>query len=88
MFKELKTVFYIVVIFIFVFFTSKYYFSDNHKKKSYRSLGKLDKKINKYALSLPLLENDTNNILKYVEYTGENNKKKYNFWKLLIDNEK
>ena len=88
MLKELKNLFYILVIFIFVFFTIKYYFSDQNKKKSYRSLISLDKKINEYAKKLPLLKNDTNNIIKYVENTGTNNKKKYNFWKLLINDEK
>ena len=88
MFKELKNVFYIIVIFIFIFFVTNYYFSDKHKKKSYRSLVNLDKKIDIYAKNLPLLKNDTNNIVEYVENTGVNNKKKYNFWKLLINDEK
>ncbi len=88
MLKELKNLFYILVIFIFVFFTIKYYFSDQNKKKSYRSLTSLDKKINEYAKKLPILKDDTNNIIKYVENTGTNNKKKYNFWKLLINDEK
>ena len=88
MLKELKNLFYVLVIFIFVFFTIKYYFSDQNKKKSYRSLASLDKKINEYAKKLPILKDDTNNIIKYVENAGTNNKKKYNFWKLLINDEK
>jgi hypothetical protein len=88
MLKELKNLFYILVIFIFVFFTIKYYFSDQNKKESYRSLISLDKKINEYAKKLPILKDDTNNIIKYVENAGTNNKKKYNFWKLLINDEK
>ena len=73
---------------IFIFLISKYYFSDQNKKKSYRSLNRLDKKINKYAQNLPLLKDDTNNIIEFVENTGSNNKKKYNFWKLLTSDEK
>jgi hypothetical protein len=88
MLKELKNVFYIIVIFLFFFFTTKYYFSDENKKKSHRSVNGLNQKINKYIKNLPLLKNDTNNIIEYVENTGVNNKKKYSFWKLLIDNEK
>ena len=76
MFKELKNVFYISVIFIFVFFTTKYYFSDQNKKESYRSLNTLDKKINDYAKNLPLIKNDTNNIIEYVENAGTDNKQK------------
>jgi hypothetical protein len=88
MFKELKFFFYIVIIFIFVFFTTKYYFSDQNKKKSYRSINNLDNKISEYSKNLPLLKSDTNNIVEYVETAGTDNKKKYNFWKLLIDDKK
>ena len=77
MFKELKYAFYLLVIFLFIFFISKYYFSDQNKKKSYRSLNTLDKKINEYAKNIPLLKSDTNNIVEYVENTGTDNKKKY-----------
>ena len=85
MIKEFKNLFYFIVIFIFVFFIVKYYFSEQNKKKSYRSLYNLDSKIIEYAKNLPLLNNDTNNVVEYVENTGADNKKKYNFWKLLIN---
>ena len=76
MIKELKNVFYIIVIFLFTFLTAKYYFSDENKKKSYRSISGLDNKINEYVQNLPLLKDDTDNIIEYVENTGSNNKKK------------
>ena len=85
MIKEFKNLFYVIVIFIFVFFIVKYYFSEQNKKKSYRSLYNLENKIIEYAKNLPLLKNDTNNVVEYVENTGADNKKKYNFWKLLIN---
>ena len=85
MIKEFKNLFYFILIFIFVFFIVKYYFSEQNKKKSYRSLYNLDSKIIEYAKNLPLLNNDTNNVVEYVENTGADNKKKYNFWKLLIN---
>jgi hypothetical protein len=88
MLKELKNVFYVIVIFLFIFFTTKYYVSDDNKKKSHRSISGLDKKIIKYTKNVPLLKSDTDNIIEYVENTGTNNKKKYKFWKLLINNEK
>ena len=87
MFKELKNVFYIIVIFIFIFFVTNYYFSDKHKKKSYRSLVNLDKKIDIYAKNLPLLKNDTNNIVEYAEKKVDKNKKNYSFWTLINNNE-
>ena len=83
MIKELKYVFYIIIIFFFIFFISRYYFSDEYKKKSYRSLNLIDDKINIFSKKLVILENDTNNIIEYVEYQKDKNKKKYHFWELL-----
>jgi hypothetical protein len=83
MFKELKYVFYLLVIFLFIFLTGKFYFSDKNKKNYYRSVNSLNKKISTYSLNLPLLKNDTNDVIEYVENKVSNNKKKYHFWKLL-----
>ena len=83
MIKELKYVFYIIIIFFFIFFASRYYFSDEHKKKSYRSLNTIEEKINIFSKNLVTLENDTNDIIEYVEYQKDKNKKKYHFWELL-----
>ena len=87
MIKELKYIFYLLVIFFFIFFTGKYYFSDENKKKSYRSLNNIDKKINTYVEKLPILKDDTKNIIEYVEQSNTKKKKKFNFWKLLESNE-
>ena len=86
MIKEIKYLVFIILISLFLFFTIRYYFSDEHKKKSYRSLSNIDTKINNYAKNLPILKSDTQNIIEYVEET-KSNKKKYNFWKLLESNE-
>ena len=83
MIKELKYVFYLILIFFFIFFVSRYYFSDEHKKKSYRSLSNLEERINIFSENLVTLKNDTNNIIEYVEYQKDKNKKKYHFWELL-----
>ena len=83
MIKELKYVFYIIIIFFFIFFVSKCYFSDEYKKKSYRSLNKIEEKINIFSENLVTLKNDTNDIIEYVEYQKDKNKKKYHFLELL-----
>ena len=57
------------------------------KKKSYRSLNNIENKINTYSEKLPILEDDTKNIIEYVEQTTNKKKKKFNFWKLLENNE-
>ena len=87
MLKEVKYLVYIFFICLFLFLTVKYYFSDTNKKNSYRSLNNIDKKIELYSEKLPLLEDDTNNIIEYVDQSNRKKKKKFNFWKLLDTNE-
>tara|TARA_B100001142_G_scaffold318668_1_gene361085 strand:- start:874 stop:1137 length:264 start_codon:yes stop_codon:yes gene_type:complete len=87
MFKEIKYLIFILIICLFLFLTGRYYFSDSNKMKSYRSLNTIDEKINIYVKKLPVLENDTKNIIEYVEQSNSKKKKKFNFWKLLESNE-
>ena len=86
MFKEIKYLLFIFIICLFLFLTGKYYFSDTNIKNSYRSLTTIDDKIKIYSKELPVLEDDTINIIEYVEQSN-NKKKKFNFWKLLENNE-
>mgnify|MGYP005990376483 FL=1 len=83
MLKEIKYLIFLLFISFFIFFTGKYYFSDNNKKNSFRSLSNIDKKIDIYSEKLPILENDTKDIIQYVEKSNKDKKKKCNFWKLL-----
>ena len=79
MFKELKYVFYLLVIFLFVFLTGKFYFSDENEKNYYRSINSLNKKVSLYSSNLPLLKNDTNDVIEYVENKVSKDKKNINF---------
>ena len=83
MLKEIKYLIFIVIIALFLFFTGKYYFSNENIKNSYRSYKNIDQKIKDYSRNLPLLKNDTENIIEYVKQTDKKKKKKFNFWKLL-----
>ena len=85
--KELKYLFYILVILLTLFLTIKYYFSDNNEKNSYRSIKKIDQIITKHSEKLILLKNDTSEILEYVERSTDKDKKNYNFWKLINKND-
>ena len=87
MFKEIKYLLFIFIIFLFLFLTGKYYFSDTNRKNSYRSLTTIDDKIKIYSKELTVLEDDTINIIEYVEQSNNKKKKKFNFWKLLENNE-
>ena len=83
MLKEIKYLIFIIVILVFIFFTGRYYFSDENLKNSYRSYKNNDEKIKVYSENLPILENDTQDIIEYVKQTNKDKKKKFNFWKLL-----
>ena len=87
MLKEIKYFLFILVIILFIFLIGRYYFSDDNKKNSFRSLNNIEKKIDVFAEKLPVLEDDTKNIIEYVENSNSNKKKKFNFWKLLESNE-
>tara|TARA_B100001121_G_C18172509_1_gene381914 strand:- start:86 stop:349 length:264 start_codon:yes stop_codon:yes gene_type:complete len=87
MIKEIKYLLFTLIIILFLFFTGKYYFSETNKKNSYRSLNTIDEKIDIFAEKLPVLEDDTKNIIEYVEQSNKKKKEKFNFWKLLESNE-
>ena len=87
MLKEIKYLIFMLIICIFIFFVARYYFSDANKKNAYRSLDLMDEKINIFAEKLPILKDDTKNIIEYVERSNIKKKKKFNFWKLLESNE-
>ena len=86
MIKELKYFLYLFVIILIFFLSIKYYFSDDNKKNSYRSYKQLDEKITKYSQNIILLRNNTIDIVEYIE-KNINNKKNYNFWKLINNND-
>ena len=60
----------------------------DNKKNSYRSFNKVGEKNFNYSKNITLLKNYTIDIVEYVEKTIDKNKKNYNFWKLINNNEK
>ena len=87
MFRELKYFFFVSIIFLFLFLTIRYYFSDTNEKNSYRSYNNIGNRIDVYSKNLPILDDDTKNIIEYVEQSNIKKRKKFNFWKLLETNE-
>ena len=55
-------------------------------KKSYRQLNNIDSRNSIYAEKLPILDDDTQNIIEYVDQSKKK-KKKFNFWNLLEKDE-
>ena len=74
MLKEIKYLIFIVIISLLLFFTGKYYFSDENIKNSYRSYKNIDEKVKIYSKNLPLLKNDTENIIEYVKQKDKKKK--------------
>jgi hypothetical protein len=63
----------------------RYYFSDENKKKSYRSFNQIDKKLEISKKDLIILKSDTENIIDFVEYKNNKKTEKYSFWELLYN---
>ncbi|MSP10602.1 MAG: hypothetical protein EXR14_03285 [Pelagibacteraceae bacterium] len=87
MIKEIKYLIFVLFIFFFFFFTIKYYFSDLNKINSNRVNNDIDDKLLMNLKNLPILEDDTNDSVQYLQETNINKKKKYNFWELIETNE-
>ena len=89
MIKEVKYVFYFFTIFFFIFFVIKFYLSENNIKRSNKIIFQYQNELDKKFNNLPIIKNDTNDI---IEYTNEieifKNKKQRKFWELLKTNEK
>tara|TARA_B110000914_G_C15257600_1_gene351478 strand:+ start:91 stop:357 length:267 start_codon:yes stop_codon:yes gene_type:complete len=87
MIREIKYLLFLLVVFLVIFLSLNYYFSDINKKNSYRLYNQIDKKIIKYSKNITLLKSDTVDIVEYIEKKIDKNKKNYNFWKLINDND-
>ena len=86
MIKELKYVLYLFLIFIFIFFSLRYYISDEYKKKTFRSIKLIDELNYSANDGITILNSDTDNIIEYVDRNTNENKKEYKFWELLKKN--
>ena len=86
MFKRIRNIFFLLVFFIFIFLVTKYYFSEENKILTNKSRSSYSiTSINKN--NLPLLKNDTNNIIVYFNDLEDfKRKRKKRFWEKLISN--
>ena len=86
MIKEIKYLFFIIVIFFSLFLTLRFYFSETNIKKSYRVLNEIDQNANIDENNLIILNNDTDNIIDYVNQKIEGKDDKFKFWELFKKN--
>ena len=84
MIKEIKYLFYLAVLAIFIFLVINYYFSDYYEKKSNRKISNFLDKFNSKNIDLPLIKSDTKNIIEYKINSDQMiNTKQRKFWDLI-----
>ena len=89
MLKEVKYVVYLLTIFFFIFFVIKFYLSENNIKLSNKVMLQHQNILDKKLINLPIIKDDTNNIIEYTsEIEDFKNKKQRKFWDLLKSSEK
>ena len=89
MYRKIKNIFFLTIFLVFAFLITKYYFSEqnvifiNKTRSSYVVTTKNE------IYNLPLLKNDTNNVIIYLDDLKEfENKRKKRIWEKLISNKK
>ena len=65
MIKEIKYLFYLIVLSVFIYLVINFYFSDYYEKKSYRNISNFLDNINSKNIDVPLIKSDTKNIIEY-----------------------
>ena len=87
MIQKIKNTSFLLLFFAFVFLISEYYFSEQNVIFTNKSRSSYNLLLNKKNKNLPILENDTKNIIIYKNDLEEFKKKrKKRFWEKLISN--
>jgi len=88
MIKKIKNIFYLISYIIFITFIIVFYFSDENIRSINKSRSLSYENLNKKIKNLPLLKNDTVNIIEYTKDSEVQKKKKkyYKFFDLIKNN--
>ena len=88
MLKKIKNIFFLSFFFISIILTAFFYFSDQNVNKINKSRSLYSDKHDKDLQNLPLLKNDTDNIIEYKDGIEiyKKKKKNYTFWDLIKKN--
>ena len=85
MFSKIKNTLFLIIFSIFTFLVTKHYFSDENVIFTNKSRSSYALQVNIDNKSLPILKNDTNNIIIYKNDVEEFTKKrKKRLWEKLI----
>ena len=85
MIKKIKNIFYLLLFLTFIISTTSFYFSDQNVRLTNKSRSIYPTKLKNITQNLPLLKNDTSDIIEYrtdVEIYKKK-KKNYTFWNLI-----
>ena len=87
MFNRIKNVIFLITFFVFILLITKYYFSEQNIVFTNKSRTSYEVLLNTGKNNLPVLKNDTNNIITHVsDLENFKNKRKKRFWEKLISN--
>ena len=88
MIKNILSVLIFLFSLFFFYLVGSIYFSDHHEKKVKKNREIIFKKIKNNISELPILVNDSNNIIEFnTDFENDNTLKKRNFWKLFKKND-
>ena len=82
MIKEIKYLFFVFVIFFSLLFILKYYFSEENKIITNKVVNQVKTNVKFNEEKLILLENDSENIIEYVDNKVEDYENEFKFWEL------
>ena len=87
MYKKIKNILFLIIFFSFIFLVTKYYFSEQNEIFTNKSRSSYLMTSSEDINNLPILENDTNYIIDYIDDLEDFKKKrKKRFWEKLISN--
>ena len=89
MIEKISNAFILIIFFLFTFLTAKHYFSEENVIFTNKSRTSYSLMTSKGIENLPVLKNDTNNIIIYKNDLEKFKKKiKKRFWEKLISNKR
>mgnify|MGYP006178269481 CR=1 FL=1 len=88
MIKHFFSVLILIFIFMFIFFVVSTYISNTNREKVIKNRTNIYSKIKENIIILPLLKNNTNDVIEFNSGYNENKSKvKRNFWNLFKKND-
>ena len=85
MLKKIRNIFYLASFLIFIILITRFYFSDQNIRETNKLRSLYSVGLNNNQQNLPLLKNDTNNIIEYLNDVEiyKKKKKKFSFFDLI-----